>query len=327
MVLCEDGPAPTITLTQPGQDGSLGRVATLIISVSTMKKHCSVLDSLNLKSPLPCNNLRGHELFLRILHDRTGKEEHWDRGLWTVGFEDIEGVLEACADWGAEPKVLRHFVSFWLAAKNPAMLNPGELSYSLKLCDIVGGLDVQKQCFAVALGELPSSILPSKIWHFPPVLAPTDKQSGTLVFAGELARWDYGTMGFSPRFAALYGRPTKYYSDFHRFMTTKFSDGMAPRYGKFSFKHLIEGRNFLRFMKSVQNTAKQLGQPVLNKAEVEAGWVKCLMSQFDRHYLSNGVKSESVPTEIFENAKEALSIGVSQVCLHLQIDFATLFES
>ncbi len=308
-----------MTLAKPGQGGSLDQILTLIVSVSTMKEHCSVFQSLNLGNPIMCDRLLGHEVFLRTLHDRMDREEDWDRGIWTIGIEDVKDVLEACNNWGAEPKVLRYFVSFWLAAKDPSELSPGELNDRFRLCDIVGGLETQKQCLSVALGQLRSNILSSKVWRFPPVLAPTDKQSGILVFDGKLARWDYGTIGFSPRFAALYGRPTKYYSDFYRFMRTEFDDAIAPRYNKFSFKRLIEEQNFVHFIKAVQNTAKLLGRPVLTKAEVEAGWVKCLMNHFDRNYSDKQLRAD-----IFENAKEALSIGISQVCSHPQLNLATL---
>jgi len=115
--------------------------------------------------------------------------------------------------------------------------------------------------------NVPSSSLRSRyaksaIEEYPPIRALSKRQESIEVFlGGKFDPSDYASFTFSPAFEQVYGKPTIYYSDFHRLMVTPFNSKLFPKIRK-SFMEIAQDVHFLYFCNIVDQVAKSNSLPI-----------------------------------------------------------------
>jgi len=114
----------------------------------------------------------------------------------------------------------------------------------------------------VPASSLRSRYAKSAIEEYPPIRALSKRQESIEVFlGGKFDPSDYASFTFSPAFEQVYGKPTIYYSDFHRLMVTPFNSKLFPKIRK-SFMEIAQDVHFLYFCNIVDQVAKSNSLPI-----------------------------------------------------------------
>lgn len=218
---------------------------------------------------------------MRVLHERLIPASY------NVTARDIWASIETGSIYEFDLGILKPWFMEWLAARGRlSKLEKSTLQQLLKLAEKFGHTH---GTFCIQKSLDADNVFHTPITDYPPVMDASFRQESAAIFYHRFVYpWDYRSLSFSSQFQEIFGKPTTYYTDFLRLMTTPSDEQLTP--SMTSFHELDEPGKFLFFCKSVDNKVKQwfLTKETVWRPAMETMWTKRAVLLFRKELRFKG---------------------------------------
>ncbi|PVH89947.1 hypothetical protein DL98DRAFT_647619 [Cadophora sp. DSE1049] len=222
------------------------------------------------------------ELWMRSLHEKLIPASY------NVTVKYIWVAIETGRVYEFDLGILKPWFMEWLTARGRlSQLDDSTLQQLLKLAQ---KFDHTLGAFCIKKSLDRDNEFHTPITDYPPIMEASFRQESADIFYHRFIHsWEFKSLGFSSKFQDIFGKPTIYYTDFLRLMTTPSDEQLTPSMK--SFYELDEPGKFLFFCKSVDNKVKQwfLTKSTVWRPAMEAMWTKraVLLFRKELRYMGN----------------------------------------